>query len=311
MKRVLAWFLGVPLALSAGLLAFGLLRDHGFSDDHPPPGRLMHAGPFTVHVMDELGKGRAVIFIHGDPGTSLDFSALQHQLSPKYRTVAVDRPGYGWTDRPRYEMTPRDQARMLHDALKELLLSRPVLVGFSFGGPVITAWALEYPDEVGALVYICAIADPIEGHPMHGSQAKLVEPYGKLIAYGVGPFLAPAAVEAGYADAFFPRPVDRETVERGKVHFSRPTTLLSGAWDWRILETELPRLAARYGELKLPVEGLAANQDRIAGPSHIKYLQDHVVGIHVVKLDQAGHWLMSTHPDEVVKAVVRAIDRVK
>ena len=209
MKRVLAFIVALPLAIAAGLLVYGFLKDRGFSDDHPPPGKLLHAGPFTVHAIDQLGKGRAVVFIHGDPGTSLDFSGIQRQLSPKYRTIAVDRPGYGWSDRPRLEMTPRDQARMLHDALKELLLNRPVLVGFSYGGPVITAWALEYPNEVGALVYLCAVADPVEGHPLHGAQAKLVEPLGKLIAYGVGPLLAPDAVEGGYVDAFFPQPVDQ------------------------------------------------------------------------------------------------------
>jgi serine/threonine protein kinase/pimeloyl-ACP methyl ester carboxylesterase len=311
MKRVLMWILAVPLTIVLSLLTIGFFKDRGFNEDHPPPGKLLHAGPFTVHVMDELGKGRAVIFLHGDPGTSLDFAAVQHALSPKYRTVSIDRPGYGWTDRPRNEMTPRDQARMIHDALKPLLLSRPVLVGFSYGGPVISAWQQEYPDEIGALVYICAIADPIEGHPMHGAQAQLVEPWGRLIAYGLGPFVAPGAVESGYVDAFFPKPVDAELVERGKIHFSRPTTLLASAWDWKMLEAELPKLAEKYGGIDVPVEALSANQDRIAGPSHIKYLEEHVPGIHVKRIDQAGHQVMSTHTDEVVKAVQRAIDRVK
>ena len=130
-------------------------------------------------------------------------------------------------------------------------------------------------------------------------------------AHGVGPFLAPAAVESGYVEAFAPLPVEQELVERGKIQFSRPTTLLASAWDWRMLETELPKLAARYGELKLPVEALSANQDQIAGPSHIKYLAEHVPGIHVAHLELAGHQVMSTHPEDVVKAVVRAIDRVK
>ncbi len=311
MKRLLASLVAVPLTLCLGLLALGYLRDKGFSEDHPPPGKLLHAGPFAVHVMDELGKGRPVVFVHGDPGTCLDFSGVQHLLSPKYRTIAVDRPGYGWTERPRSEMTPRDQARMLHDALKELALSKPVLVGFSYGGPVITAWALEYPNEVGALVYICAVADPVAGHPLQGNQATLVQPWGRLIAYGVGPLLAPAAVESGYAEAFSPLPVEAALVERGKLQFSRPTTLLASAWDWRMLEGELPRLAARYSELKVPVEALSANQDQIAGPSHIKYLAEHVGGIHVQRLEQAGHQVMSTHPDEVVKAVVRAVDRIR
>lgn len=312
MKRVLAWLFALPLAVALGALSFGVLKDRAFADDHPVPGRLIRIGGFNIHAVETLGKGRAVIFIHGNPGTAMDFGPVQQRLSPKVRTIALDRPGYGWSDRPREEMTPRDQARMLHDAVKELNLSKPVLVGFSFGGPVITAWALEYPTEVGALVYVCAVADPVEGHPLKGAQSRLVEPWvGKLIAYGVGPFVAPASVEQGYVEAFSPQPVEREVVERGKLQFSRPTTLLASAWDWHVLETELPKLADRYGELKLPVEAISSNQDRIVGPSHIKYLGEHVPGIHVEHVDDAGHHLMATHPDAVVNAVLRAMNRLK
>jgi pimeloyl-ACP methyl ester carboxylesterase len=154
------------------------------------------------------------------------------------------------------------------------------------------------------------VADPVEGHRMASGQALLAQPgLGKLMGYTVGPLLAPGAVENGYAEAFFPKALAPEVVERGKLQFSRPTTLLAAALDWHLLETELPRLAGRCGELKVPVEALSSNQDRIVGPSHIKYLAEHVAGIHVERLEQAGHQVMSTHPDEVVKAVQRALDR--
>jgi pimeloyl-ACP methyl ester carboxylesterase len=311
-KRALIWIFSMALAIAAAILGLGWVQDGAFVEEHKAPGKLLRAGAFTVHAIESPGPGRAVVFVHGNPGTAEDFAQIQKRLSPKIRTIAVDRPGYGWTSRPREEMPPRAQARMLHDALKELGVVNPVLVGFSFGGPVITEWALEYPDEVSALVYLCAVADPIEGHPMRGPQAKLVEPFvGKAIAYGLGPYLGPAAVEAGYVDAFFPKEVDRDVVARGKLQFSRPTTLLASAWDWRMLETELPKIAAHYGELEVPVEALFANQDRIVGPSHLAYLAKHVPGIHVVSVDQAGHQVMTTHPNDVILAVLRALDRSK
>ena len=309
---MLIWIVSMALAILAGILGVGWVQDRAFTDEHKAPGKLLRAGPYTVHAIESPGPGRAVVFVHGNPGTAEDFAEVQRRLSPKVRTIAVDRPGYGWTERPREAMAPRAQARMLHDALKELGVINPVLVGFSFGGPVITEWALEYPDEVSALVYLCAVADPVEGHPLHGPQARLVEPFvGKAIAYGVGPYLGPEAVETGYVDAFFPRPVDRDVVARGKLQFSRPTTLLAAAWDWRMLETELPKIASHYGELDVPVEALSANQDRIVGPSHIAYLQKHVPGIHVAHVDQAGHQVLTTHPDDVILAVLRAMDRSK
>ncbi len=311
-KRLLVWFFSMAVAVLAGIIGLGWVKDRSFTEEHKPPGKLLRAGPYRVHGIDSPGAGRTVVFVHGNPGTAEDFAEIQRRLSPKIRTIALDRPGYGWTDRPRAQMAPRAQARMLHDALKELGVVNPVLVGFSFGGPVVTEWALEYPDEVAALVYLCAVADPVAGHPLQGPQARLVEPLlGKAIAYGAGPLIAPAAVEAGYLDAFFPRPVDRDVVARGKVQFARPSTLLASAWDWKVLESELPKIAGHYKNLDLPVEALSANQDRIVGPSHIRYLEEHVPNINVAHLDQAGHQVMTTHPNDVVLAILRAIDRSK
>ncbi len=299
-------------AALGGAIGIGWMQDRRFPEEHKPPGKLLRVGSHFVHALEAHGAGATVVFIHGNPGTAEDFADVQKRLSPEIRTIALDRPGYGWTDRPQQQMAPQAQARMLHDALKELGVVKPVLVGFSFGGPVITAWVREFPDEVAALVYICAVADPIEGHQMRGAQAMLVEPLlGKALAYGVGPYLGGDAVERGYVDAFFPQPADRGVVDRGKLQFTRPRTLLSSAWDWRSLEAELPELAAHYPKIEVPVEALSSNQDRIVGPAHIKTLGDHIRGIHVVHLEQAGHQVMSTHPNDVVQAIQRAIDRVK
>lgn len=314
-RRVVAWIVGLALAAAAavaGVVFIGWSQDKGFAEEHPPPGKLIRLGQYNVHAIESPGPSRPVVFIHGNPGTAQDFAEVQKRLAPKIRTIALDRPGYGWTDRPREEMAPRAQARMLHDALKELGVKEPILVGFSFGGPVITEWALEYPDEVAALVYLCAVADPVDGHKMQSTQAKLVEPLiGKVLAYGVGPYLGPGAVESGYVEAFSPKPVDPEVVARGKLQFVRPTTLLSAAWDWKMLETELPKIAGHYRELDLPVEALSANQDKIVGASHARALADGIKKIHVVSVDQAGHQVMTTHPNDVVTAVLRAIDRAK
>lgn len=300
------------LVVGGGIIGIGFLQDLNFVDEHRPPGKLIRLGELNVHAIESPGPSRAVVFIHGNPGTAQDFAEVQKRLSPKIHTIAFDRPGYGWTDRPRQEMAPRAQARMLHDALKELGVKDPILVGFSFGGPVITEWALEYPDEVAGLVYLCAVADPVEGHKMQGSQAKLVEPIvGKALAYGVGPYLGPAAVENGYVEAFSPKAPDRDVVARGKLQFVRPTTLLAAAWDWKMLETELPKIASHYGELDLPVEAVSSNQDKIVGASHAQALAAKIRKIHVVYLEDGGHQILTTHPNDVVTAVLRALDRAK
>lgn len=311
MLRVLAWLIGLPLAAVTGLFSYSWWRERGFNGDHPPPGKL-YGKPEAprVHATDSLGAEPAVVFLHGNPGTCLDFAPVMEKLSPKVRTFSFDRPGYGWSERPAPRMSPTEQARFIHEAVKYLGLKRPVLAGFSFGGAVALAYALEYPSEVSALVLIAAVGSPDEKHVMSEAQARLTTPLGPAIAWGLGPLVAPDAVASGYVDAFHPKPVEPDVVERGRHHFSRPTTLLASARDWHVLESELPKLAARYGDISVPVEILSASQDRIVGPAHAEYLAKHLEGAHRVDVDDGGHQLMSTHTQAVADAVLRAVARV-
>ncbi len=301
-----AFGLALALVAVAGtLMLVGLFKDNGFEQAHPAPGKKSGGLHFV-----EAGTGpRTVIFLHGNPGTCLDFSDVQQQL-PDVRTLAFDRPGYGWSVRAEPMMGPLAQAKALHAQVNALGIDKPVLAGFSYGGPVALAWALEFPEDVSGVVFLAAVGDPLEGHPMHGAQKLIPVPVlGALIAYGLAPLVGEGAVRSGYQQAFSPKPVQASVVDRGVLHFTRPSTVLASARDWKALETELPLLAARLRELKVPVEVLSAKDDQIVGDSHAKFLAAGIAGANLVEVDQAGHQLMSTHTSDVVAAVRRVLAR--
>jgi pimeloyl-ACP methyl ester carboxylesterase len=307
MKRVLSFLLAIPLAAASGLFFYAFWRERGFWGDHPMPGKLYGRG---AHAISTLGGDPAVVFIHGNPGTCLDFTPVMEKLTGKLRAYAFDRPGYGWSVRSAAVMPAREQARFLHEAVKQQGLVKPIIAGFSFGGPVALWYAVDYPTELSGLVLIAAVGNPSEKHSMSPAQAKLLEPMGPLIAWALGPILGPDAVAEGYIEAFAPKPPDPEVVERGRYQFTRPPTLLASARDWQSLEAELPTLAARYGEVKVPIELISSNQDRIVGKGHADYLGAHLNGAHRTDVAEAGHQLMSTHPQVVADAVLRAAARV-
>ena len=145
---------------------------------------------------------------------------------------------------------------------------------------------------------------------MPASQGLLARPeIGPALAWTLAPLLAPDAVASGYAEAFSPHAVDPATVARGQLLYTRPGTLLASARDWAALEGTFAALGARFKEIAIPVEAISANQDQIVGPVHAAYLEAHVPGIHVTRLDGAGHQLMFSEPDDVVAAIERALAR--
>jgi pimeloyl-ACP methyl ester carboxylesterase len=101
------------------------------------------------------GAPEAVVFVHGNPGSSEDFAELQPYVGTFARTVAPDMPGYGRSERPAgFEHTVDGYARHLDAVLQSFGVARAHLVLHDFGGPWGLAWAAAHPERVASLVLI-------------------------------------------------------------------------------------------------------------------------------------------------------------
>ena len=107
---------------------------------------------------DEAGghQGSPVVLLHGGgPGASgmSNFARNLPVFAEHFRTVVVDQPGYGKSDKPPVEGNYfRFSARALKDLLDELGIDQVHLVGNSLGGGTAVRFALDYPERAGRLV---------------------------------------------------------------------------------------------------------------------------------------------------------------
>jgi len=103
---------------------------------------------------------RTFIFIHGFGGQAMQWKNQLRQFALKNRVIALDMRGHGLSDKPSsgYEM-PRIQLD-LETALDLLNVSTPmVLVGHSFGGAIVTDFALNHPERIERLVLIATAGE--------------------------------------------------------------------------------------------------------------------------------------------------------
>jgi 2-succinyl-6-hydroxy-2,4-cyclohexadiene-1-carboxylate synthase len=115
----------------------------------------------------EEGDGRAVVLLHGFTGSTATMAGLAEALRSRgCRTVRVDLPGHG---RSTGSAEPADYALdRVTDRLAATIagLTRPVdLLGYSMGGRVALAYALDRTSDLRTLVLIGAsagLADPAE-----------------------------------------------------------------------------------------------------------------------------------------------------
>ncbi len=109
--------------------------------------RLLEAGP--------PGASEAVVFVHGNPGSSRDWEELIGHVGTFARALAFDMPGFGRADKPPdFDYSVPGEVRFLDAALSELGVERVHLVLHDLGGPWGMEWAASHPDRVASVVAI-------------------------------------------------------------------------------------------------------------------------------------------------------------
>ncbi|MEA2467951.1 MAG: 4,5:9,10-diseco-3-hydroxy-5,9,17-trioxoandrosta(10),2-diene-4-oate hydrolase [Thermoleophilaceae bacterium] len=103
----------------------------------------------------EAGPASAapIVMLHGLGATKAEFLPTVPALAPEFRTIAVDLPGFGDSDKPfpaAYDA--RMFARWVHALLDALGLDRVHLLGHSMGGRVALEVGMRHPDRIDRLV---------------------------------------------------------------------------------------------------------------------------------------------------------------
>ncbi|MFK7701296.1 alpha/beta fold hydrolase [Pseudomonas caspiana] len=127
-------------------------------------------------AVQEAGNpdGPAIIFIHGLLGSRLNWE--KQTGSPelqRYRMVTYDLRGHGLSDKPEDSSAYLDGRRSADDlaaVMKATGSPRPVLVGWSLGGVVISNYLAAYGDaDLGGIMYVDGVielnAALITSHP--------------------------------------------------------------------------------------------------------------------------------------------------
>jgi len=108
--------------------------------------------PFTVHTFDTIdgrmsyldeGRGRPILFLHGNLTWSYLFADIVQDLSDGFRCIAPDFLGFGLSEKPsKADYSGLGHARRLDALIESLNLKDVTLVLHDYGGPIGIEWAL-------------------------------------------------------------------------------------------------------------------------------------------------------------------------
>lgn len=108
--------------------------------------------PTPVVEAGPADEGDAIVFVHGNPGSTAEWERLVQQSGAFARAVVFDMPGFGRAGKPGdFEYSMRGYAEHLDAVFAHLGIERAHLVMHDFGGGFGLRWALEHPDRVASV----------------------------------------------------------------------------------------------------------------------------------------------------------------
>jgi pimeloyl-ACP methyl ester carboxylesterase len=272
-----------------------------------PSGQFVEVDGLQVHYIAR-GKGRPVVLIHGNGTMAEDFviCGLVDRLAKRYRVIAIDRPGFGHTDRPRHRVwTAATQARLVERVLERLKVERPVIVGHSWGTIVSLSLATQTKRDLRGLVLLSGYY-----HPGRRADVALIAPLAipglgdaarSLMPAAVGHLLAPQV----FRHVFKPQPVPARFTARFPVGISiQPTQARSSAEDTASMNAAAALLQPHYPRLRLPVAILTGDADAIVDATEQSHrLHEAVAGSRLTVLPGLGHMIHYSAPGAIERAV--------
>jgi pimeloyl-ACP methyl ester carboxylesterase len=342
----LQFLLGAAGAVLAAGGVFTWLQTRRTERRYPPLGDFVDVEGLHLHYVERgptaptalNGRPAAaetvpvVVLVHGLRGSSRDFSlTILDRLAERYRVIAIDRPGSGYSDSPRKSPrslaaaadrcresrvaaadgacgpgSPVTQARLLHAALLRLGIERPVLVAHSLGAAAAMAYAVDYPRDLAGVVTLSGHTLPYDGTIGGTSQVADIPLIGKLLVYtGVTP-LGLIVGPRGLRRTTYPQVPSEEYVRAAVRMAIRPRAFLASADDARECNAGLRLIYRDYGRIPVPVLALAGGADHLISPNESLSLSRLVPYGEYRLLPGAGHMPFLADPD----AIAAAIDRV-
>ena len=290
---------------------------------------MIEIGGRSWHLIDRGASKPAVIFESGISATCLNWSQVRAQVDGFARACTYDRAWLGWSDPAKSPRTTSTIVAELHALLEAARISPPyILVGHSFGGLLVRAYAAKYPSQVAGLVLVDPLSpnEWLHASPAHARMLRLgvtLSKRGALLAR-IGVVRAALALLMG-GGRVVPQWIARLSSGRGESVISRlvgevrkmPPEIwpMVGA-HWCLAKSfvgmaeyleALPASAAQAAALgepaAIPVIVLSAGD----APPQLLKERDGMVhrsprGRHIIAR-KSGHWIQLDEPELVVESI--------
>jgi pimeloyl-ACP methyl ester carboxylesterase len=258
----------------------------------------------------EAGAGKPVLLIHGWSHSAKLFEGQLDGLSERYRVIALDLRGHGYSDKPKHGMRLSRLTKDVHEFLAGLGLQGVNAVGHGMGAAVLwNYWDLFGGDRIEKMIFVdqspFATANPMmseEEMKLAGSTFDFKNLYSEVNGLvGVNGGAVTEALIRGMTSRRTPRDVIAKIVAQD-FRLPRPEAAhLLYSWathDWR---DTIPRIA-------LPVLTIGAQGGPVPVESQL-WIRDQIEGARaeIFELEEGGHFMFLENPEKFNRLVAEFV----
>jgi pimeloyl-ACP methyl ester carboxylesterase len=221
-----------------------------------------------------------------------------------YRVIAIDRPGFGHTNRPRNTVwTPEAQADLIAGALKKIGVPRAIILGHSWGTLVALALAMKYPQEVEALVLACGYYYPNARADVVILSPPAIPLIGDLLSHTLSPLLSRLMWPLLLRKIFGPSPVPEKFKGFPEEMAVRPSQIRASAAESALMIPSAHTLGKQYRLLQMPVAIVAGADDRLIESEQSAHLHRDIPHSTLRCVPGTGHMVHQTATGEIMAAI--------
>jgi len=244
------------------------------------------------------GEGVPLLLIHGVGGDASNWDPIAKRLRARFDVIAMDLRGHGGSDLIRGDIEVGDLASDAVQVLDEAGVERCHVAGFSLGGAVALALALQFPERVDGLAVIGTVCGRTPEQ-----QARALERIEYLTRHGTAA-LAEGNRERWFSESFrraHPDVVDRRVAQ---VSSSDAESYLRAFTVFCTTE-----FADRLHEIRAPTLVVTGEHDVAATPAMAKLMGERIRDAEVHVLPGLHHSVLIEAPDEVAGMLDRFFAR--
>jgi pimeloyl-ACP methyl ester carboxylesterase len=311
--------LAAPVLLLTLGAAFTSLYARRIERRFPPTGRFIEVEGCRLHYREvaptTASPRGTIVLLHGASSNLVEsMLGMGAALSQKYRVIAVDRPGHGWSERRQglREAEPDRQAVLIAGVLRKLGVRKAVIVGHSWSGTIVPHFALDHADVTGAIVVLSGITSPWPGGYIGWYRHLIDSRFGWLmfrtLAVPVLLMLRPWMK----AKTFRPQPPPPGIVTEGFIPLAfRPRAYEVNMQDFAVMYDAVQRLCGRYRDIQVPALVIAGDSDEIVWTDlHSRCFARDVPGAELIVMPGIGHMPQYADKETVLSAIETLAERI-